>query len=345
MMFQEEILIDRVLKQLEAIYKPEIALINESRNNRDQLFHHLLDIRATSSARGIVALLPYYFILKHDFEMGWILFNYAGIAFGCIYDSYHVRAKQELVDPVELDIRPIPEDREMDQLLPDHGFTCFRIFGDYQPAPENLRQVGIDSPQIYDLSPQARYKTIERTKNYCLTYDTFNAVSRLLEIYFRREQYEQVEECLFRLRHMVSDRGKSRYNDPPVDVHKAGPWTNIYDYWYQARMESDPDRRKRLAWLALYWHFQFGVRLCEGEGVDGHVGSWVGCELIGEFELMDDKHLEFMRHLKRFTMHASISYCKKMIDSPIKIIPFAERNTPSYEEFQKMVNEKWDREG
>jgi hypothetical protein len=201
--------------------------------------------------------------------------------------------------------------------------------------------VGFEKEAPYDLSPAARYRTVDGCKNCFLKHQSLYAARRLLEVYFRREMMPETDELMFRLRHIaLAGEAPKFMMEFPKSKH-IGAWIAIYDYWYQAQREADPGRRQEMAWTALYWFLELGLRLAGTNNIDEFVQFSVGTEIIGEFELMGEDQGNFLRHLKRFVMHASVSYCKKMMADPIQIVPFSERNMPGYEEYQAFVRSKF----
>ena len=168
-----------------------------------------------------------------------------------------------------------------------------------------------------------------------------NETMLLLEILFRQERYEEALECLLRIQETISK------GEPPKDIMESprvrhlAPFMHMYDYWYKARFTNDPERRKDFAMKALYWCIELGMRTT---GSILHIRFFHfqdACEIIGEFDLFENKQKEFLRHFKRFTLHASVSFYKKMIKNPVKPITFQERNLPTFDEFKAMYDKKY----
>jgi hypothetical protein len=338
--------IDYQRTRMEKKYKNNISILSKCTNN-ERLYEQLF-AWSIESLKGINSILPFYYILNKDYHTAWLLLNYLNIRFlsrADLFAYYHPLAKQDLESPSIWDMKPISYRKHEDtQILLGHGTTCFRLSGNYNLNAICEIPAGVEEQEIYDISPEARCRTVDKDKNYYLSHDSFHAVSRLLEIYFRQEKIAETEECLFRLRHIASLGEPPKYlMEHPTARHIAA-WVNVYDYWYQARRETDPERRKALAWTALYWFLELGLRMLGNNNIDEFVHFSVGCEIIGEFELMGGDQENYLRHLKRFVMHASISYCTQMMASPIQLLPFSERHTPNYEECTAIYRKTLDKE-
>lgn len=340
--------IDYQVERLRERYKNEINAIRVKNDNKIEFYDLLLELRrASRSLKGTNLILPFYYVMTKDYHKGWVLLNYLNIRFAldtnivCGLKGYHVKAKAELESPVVWDMKPLWHQEQEERIMSMRGgATCFRLTDDYIPkALDDIRD-GLPDDNPYDISPEARYRTVNKIKNYHLSYESLYRTIRLLEIYFRQERIAETEECLFRLRHIVGRGEAPKYMIEHLKVRQTSALINMYDCWYQGRHEADPTRRTTLGWMALYWYLELGFQLLGDSNIDEFVHFSDGCEIIGEFELMGDDQEEFLRHLKLFVMHASVSFCKKMIASPIQVIPFAERNMPGYEEFQAIMNKK-----
>lgn len=329
-------------------YRAAISKITKMKGDRDKLFKLLVRNQWENlrKARGMDTLLATHYIFEGDFETAWILCNYL-----CLIRT----------------ILPMDLQEELNELLrrelEDTNYRGMPAFNLRHPAG-SVRQtldfgIGIDmedadfSRQVieyyctppeeltkdYDIEPSARYVTFAETKEYYVSYDSVGVACALLEIYMKLEQYDRAAEMLFRIQQTISVGEPPKYLTEGPRLRHYAARMHMYDCWIQARFCNDKKRRKALAWTALSWHLESGLR---------SVGTYIHCELyrftdfcqiIGEFGLWEEKQTEFLRHFKKFAMHASKSLYKKMVKDPIKPIPFKDRGLPTREEYKAMFDE------
>jgi hypothetical protein len=193
---------------------------------------------------------------------------------------------------------------------------------------------------LYDLSPEARYKEIEDEGLYYLNHYSYGRISIILDTLMALDKHVEMEECLFRLKHILGSGEAPRDLYEAHKIKQIAPRIYFFDHWLRVRLETDPEKRKVEGWAAVYWLIE---DLLRNTGNVFGMGRWFHklCAIKAEAELWEDEKdkTEFMRYLKLHAMNGGIGTCRKLMADPTPLVTPKEMGFPSSEECRRIYAE------
>ncbi len=350
--------IERQMRELSRKLKKELAVLEKSRDS--QAFVRAAVTLSKDVDHSRHSLLFMHFMLHGEYERAWMINHY--------YSWYRNMFKREqlLEHPSSWALKLYWEmaDRTYDgeenyrrlrggekmllEALPNQIFKPY----DEQYNREALRRSTSTSSlemewlSRFDLTPEGRYKTIGSDRNYFVRYESFPENLRFFAYCLRLEDHASAQECLFRLKCIMSTGEPPRdWSDAPRLKYMA-PKALAYEAWLLARLADSAERRMAYAWQAVYWLVEHSLRglntLHDDIDFEDNRMSSVNdtlCCVFGEFELAGERQAEFLANFKAIAQFASVSFCRRMIEDPVRIIPFPERNLPPLEDCKRLYDE------
>jgi hypothetical protein len=284
--------------------------------------------------------LPAFFILKRNYRLAWLCHNYILLIWLRDWPLFLSRpwfqeSEESWDAKAYWDGFPAAKDRLWGYSPP------FAIEDDaYNEAL--LEKIKTGSGKLYyDTSPEVRYTNIKgRERSYFISHYSAQHALAVLDYLMMLDRHEEARECVFRLQHVMAS------GEPPKDmlenqkIKHTAPQVYMWDHRLRARLEPDPEKKRELGWLAVYWLLEARLR-CLGTSHILSIGFDTLCRIILDCELWESEaeRTEFLHYFKIPAMLSSVSAARRMRDDPTPIVTPQEVGALSMKECKELYDQ------
>jgi hypothetical protein len=364
-MFEKHEIGSEVKRQIDRLardYAEYISLCEAAMNDGAALCMTMLHVSAiaglggSTRGPGILWALITYYLLIGDFKMAWYLITYAE---GGWAHPYVLQRKQPLIidRPEFYDLRQYFATYRADHtqlcwgggympvlLLNEEGVAdkanYYNTRGHYRMEILTLDEYldrwlvveeTSEDTYKYDISREARYRSLGKMKKYYLSYESFYEALGVFQALITLDRDEDAREILFRVEHILAT------GEPPSHLMEHSRIKHNLPQYYtmrwhlQARQERDIPRRRLAAWTSVYWLLETFFRTVKTDiGFYSIVRPLL--QLIAEFDLMEERQTEFLRYCKLAAMQSSKGVCERLYRDPTPLVKPSEMDVLSTDE-------------
>lgn len=362
-------------------FHKNVTMLLDAEYDREVLFKAMVKINMCEEKKGINAfdlegILPTIFLFQKKYRLAWLSF----LCLHAKWDLFIRKEKKTSVleFPTPLDLPYLADMCKMWEIYDSGAYVHYtggigkcRSFPDpawlgalASPTSESTNESelenlmmnvkhgyvpsgdpewGPDPSLFFNPAPEARYATCCYIPEFHLTprgndKTLFEYVLGLLA----NDRNLETWEWIFRMRHAISRRLWPQDDPEQPTLNQVAAIINCMEYWILGRLTGDPNQRRTLGWMSVYW-------LLESMVVSPvkHFLSWRFyypfvklCGLIAEFGLWGEEQAEFERQMKLFISLSGKRQAQRMLDDPTPAPSLADMGGLTGAEVVALFNKK-----